>query len=206
MYVPKHFAVQDAGIFPQFVKRYPFGVLVSNVDGKPFATHAPFIVQERDGELRLSLHIARANPQWRGLEGQDVLAIFQGPHAMVSAGWYAQPAQSVPTWDYSAVHCSGRARLLDGGQTLDVLKAMVAQFESGWTIEGSAPAYIDQMRQGIVGIEIAVTECTGAFKYSQNRSAQDQRAVLERLDDSPDCGDRQAADAMRSALLGRLPK
>lgn len=200
MYVPKHFAVDDPALLAQFMKRHPFGILVSNVNEKPFGTHAPFIVREGPGGIALSLHIARLNPQWRNLEGQNVLAIFQGPHAMISASWYTQPAQSVPTWNYSAVHCSGRARLLDDQETLGVLEAMVAQFESGWTFEGADPAYIERMRQGIVGIEMAVTECTGAYKYSQNRSLQDQRQVLERLDESRDCGDRQAADAMRSAL------
>lgn len=206
MYVPRHFAVDDRGTLLQFIERYPFGILVSNSDGRPFATHAPFTVEDREGTIRLALHIARANPQWRNLEGQDVLAVFEGPHAMISASWYREPQQSVPTWNYSAVHCTGRACLLDGLATLEVLQAMVARFESGWNLERADPAYVEKMRQGIVGIEIAVTDCIGAFKYSQNRSDEDQQEVVERLSRAPDAADRQAAAAMRNVLNGGLPE
>jgi transcriptional regulator len=197
MYVPKHFAVEDRAEVVAFIRREPFGILVSTLDGKPFATHVPFIVREDGSSLTLALHIAKANPQWRAIEGQAVLAIFQGPHAMVSAGWYADPVHTVPTWNYSAAHCSGTARLTDASGTRRIIETLVAQFEPAWRIEHAEAEYIARMERAIVGIEIGVTEIGGKFKYSQNRTPEDRERVIEALARSGRAMDREVAEAMR---------
>jgi transcriptional regulator len=113
MYVPREFAITGAPALAAFMRAHPFGVLLSAADGTPAATHLPLVVL-RDGlDVVLGTHMARANPHWRELDGADVLAIFQGPHGYVSPRWYTDPQRSVPTWNYAAVHCRGRARLAD---------------------------------------------------------------------------------------------
>ena len=61
---------------------------------------------------RLVLHMARANPHWKAIEpGTAALAVVSGPEAYVSPAWYATKAEHgkvVPTWNYSAVHFTGR--------------------------------------------------------------------------------------------------
>jgi transcriptional regulator len=197
MYVPKDFAVEDRAALLAFIKREPFGILVSALDGKPVATHAPFILRDNGESLTLALHIAKANPQWRNLDGQDVLAIFHGPHAMVSAGWYADAKRTVPTWNYGAVHCSGRARVTDAIGTRRIIEGLVAQLEPAWRIEDAEPEYIARLEQAIVGIEIAVTRIDGAFKYSQNRTPEDRERVRNALATSSRPMDRQVADRIR---------
>jgi transcriptional regulator len=184
MYTPKHFAVEDREELLRFIGREPFGILVSAVKGAPIATHLPFVVLDAEAFV-LAVHLARANEHWKDLDGAEVLAIFQGPHAMVSASWYADPQHSVPTWNYSAVHCIGRARVVSAERTRNILQLMVARFESGWTIEDADSEYINRMERGIVGIEIAVTAVTGKYKYSQNRSAEDRERVISALGDTP---------------------
>jgi transcriptional regulator len=203
MYVPKHFAVARRDQLVAFMRREPFGILVSAAGGNPFATHVPFIVRDDGETLTLALHVATANPQWRDIEGQEVLAIFHGPHAMISAAWYAQPERSVPTWNYSAVHCTGTARLTDGTGTRRIIGELVAQFEPQWRIEQAEPDYIARMEQAIAGIEIPVTHIDGKFKYSQNRTDEDRRRVIEALDASTRPMDREVADDMRR-LLSRV--
>jgi transcriptional regulator len=61
---------------------------------------------------------------------------------------------------------------------------MVAQFESGWTMEKADAEYVARMERGIVGIEIAVTAVTGKYKYSQNRSVEDRERVIAALGNS----------------------
>lgn len=183
MYVPKHFAVSDRAELTRFIKAHPFGILVSVSDGQPVATHVPFVLLNEGEGLTLGLHVARANSQWRSLEGADVLAIFQGAHAFVSASWYEQPQRSVPTWDYSAVHCRGRASLSDAATTDCILRALVEQHEgeSGWSMDIAEPDYLERMKRGIVGIEISVTSIEGAFKLSQNRSEIERERVAAEL-------------------------
>lgn len=200
MYAPKPFAVADRRALVAFIEREPFGILVSGVDGKPFATHAPFVVWEDGEDLRLALHVAKANPHWRSIDGQEVLAIFQGPHAMISAAWYAQPRDNVPTWDYAAVHCTGRARTADAGATARILHRLVERLEPSWRMEQADAEYIARLQQAIVGIEIAVSSIEGAFKYSQNHTPEDRRRVIDALGASSRAMDRAVAEQIRATL------
>jgi transcriptional regulator len=190
VYTPKHFAVEDREELLSFIGREPFGILVSAVGGRPAATHVPFIVLDAE-RFVLGAHAARANEHWKALDGAEALAIFHGPHGMVSASWYADPLHSVPTWNYSAVHCHGRAHVVSADRTREILTAMVKRFESGWTIEAADAEYIARMERGIVGIEVTVTSVTGKYKLSQNRSAEDRQRVIRAL------GDSELARAMR---------
>jgi transcriptional regulator len=198
MYVPKHHAVEDRAELLAILKREPFGILISSVEDKPFATHLPFIVLEDAEQLTLGLHVAKANPQWRSIEGQDVLAIFHGPHAFVSAGWYEQPRESVPTWNYTAVHCTGRARIASDEQTARILERLVQQFEPQWRVENADAHYIARMRQAIVGIELAVTAIQGKFKDSPSSAPADRERVIAQLEASSRPMDRQVAGEMRA--------
>lgn len=200
MYVPKHFAVEDRRALLAFIEREPFGILISSVDGKPFATHVPFVVFEEGESLTLGLHVAKSNPQWECIEEKQVLAVFQGAHAMVSASWYAQPESSVPTWNYAAVHCTGHARITNACGAKRILERTVARFETSWRMEQAEPEYIARMEKGIVGIEIAVTRCEGAFKYSQNRTVEDRARIIDALGASPRALDGEVAKEMRAML------
>jgi transcriptional regulator len=200
MYVPKHFAIEERGALVRFIEAEPFGTLVSHVHGALFASHVPFVVHSRGERTTLGLHIARANPQWEQIDGQEVLAIFRGPHAMISASWYADPERNVPTWNYAAVHCAGRARVTDEAGTRRILQQLVSRLERHWRIEQAAPEYMARMEQHIVGIEIDVTRLDGKIKHSQNRSPQDRRRVVESLSASERCGDRDLAAHMRTTL------
>src|SRR3712207_6198290 len=138
MYIPAHFRVDDPALLLPLMERYGFATLVTVEAGSPFATHLPLLL--RRAPDRLVGHMARANPQWRGLARQPgVLALFQGPHAYVPPSWYAS-APNVPTWNYATVHAYGTARLLeDPAQVLALLADTAAQYERGrerpWRLE-----------------------------------------------------------------------
>ena len=56
-------------------------------------------------------HMAYGNPQWKTFEiDENVLVIFQGPHAYISSSWYKD--ENVPTWNYQAVHVYGTASIM----------------------------------------------------------------------------------------------
>ena len=59
MYAPKHFAVDDTDTLLSFIKREPFGILVSVDGGAPVATHVPIVVLEDAAALVLGLHVAK---------------------------------------------------------------------------------------------------------------------------------------------------
>ncbi len=85
MYVPPAFGRTDPAELFAFVEAHSFALLVSTRDGAPFASHLPLLLDRAAGPHgTLVGHMARANPQWRDLDGQPVLAVFSGPHAYVS--------------------------------------------------------------------------------------------------------------------------
>src|ERR1700676_3519472 len=71
MYIPAAFAETGLTQLHDFIEQNSFGLLVSQVDGLPFATHLPFLLERSAGPHgTLVGHVARANPQWRAAGGQ----------------------------------------------------------------------------------------------------------------------------------------
>lgn len=187
LYVPPHFKVDDPAELLAFIERYAFGTLVSSAASGLHVSHIPFAAQkDADGRLRLQGHVARGNEQWKSLEeASHVLAIFQGPHAYVSPGWYQQHP-SVPTWNYAVVHAHGKARLMDEAELHDLVIRLSNTYEAGrpkpWRAADLPAAYVSGMLANIVGFEIEVERLEGKFKLSQNRPAETARVIdsLER--------------------------
>lgn len=155
----------------------------------PLISYIPLLFNREENTLRG--HIARANPVAHLDLDQtyDCTAIFHGPDAYISASWYEskkETGKAVPTWNYIAVHMIGKCRFIkDSTWIHDNVSELSNYFEnmrgSHWKITDAPPAYIQAMIRGVVGIEIAVEQVDGRFKLSQNRSLEDQRAVIENL-------------------------
>ena len=110
MYTPPSFAETDRDKLLAAVREYSFATIVSGGDGDLVATHMPLLLETNNDNARLVGHWAKANRQWNAADGQRVLAIFSGPHAYISPTWYAAP-NTVPTWNYVAVHVYGTLRV-----------------------------------------------------------------------------------------------
>jgi transcriptional regulator len=182
LYVPGHFRLDDPERLFAFVQRHAFATLVSTGTAGLHVSHVP-LVGERDasGKVRLLGHVARANGQWQALEeASEVLAIFHGPHAYVSPGWYEQhPA--VPTWNYAVVHAHGKARLMEEAELHELLMTLSAAYESHrpkpWKMSGLPADFVSGLLKAIVGFEIEVERLEGKFKLSQNRPGEIGRVI-----------------------------
>jgi transcriptional regulator len=195
MYIPKHFEQTDQDALAALIDANSFGTLITIADGRPFATHVPFLY-ERAGNV-LHAHVARANPQWQHLGACEVLAIFQGPHGYISPTWYVDPG--VPTWNYAAVHVYGAAATVDDvAATARHVEALAARFERG-SAKPWVPSYDRKRLAGIVAIEIRITQIQGKFKLSQNRSAADRAGVVAHLTASGSDNDLALVGMMEAA-------
>jgi transcriptional regulator len=206
MYVPKHFDAPDDAWCHALIGRESFALLVSpGADGAPFATHLPLLLDaDRGPHGTLVGHVARANPHGKLLgEGGPALAIFQGPHAYVSPGWYAAHP-SVPTWNYVAVHAYGRPALIEAPDRVKALLArLVETYETGraapWRFDSLAPDYVDGMIRGIVAFEMPIERLEGKAKLSQNRGAEDRAGAIRGLEATADPLAVATAALMREA-------
>ncbi len=201
MYVPPIFAVRDTAGLHALIESYSFATLVSTGADGMMSTHVPVLLdRERGPHGTLLVHLARANPHGRAMDGQDVLAIFLGPHGYISPSWY-DTHPSVPTWNYAAVHAYGRARIVDDPARLaDIVQRLTVQYESGraqpWKMAGLPQEYVAGMLRGIVGFEIEIARLEGKHKLSQNRNATDRRNVIAALGASTNAEDRALAEYM----------
>jgi transcriptional regulator len=205
VYIPEYNRVKDQASITAFMRAYPFAVLVSNSDDGLFATHIPILIREREDKITLIGHVARANPHWKLLQQDAVtLAIFHGPHAYISPRLY-ESRESVPTWNYAAVHVYGHSNVFwEPGRLQEVLTETFSAFDIAYLDQWAALSekYRSGMLKHIVGFEIAAERIEGKFKLSQNRSKRDQAQVIESLQNSRESTACDVARLMREQRLG----
>lgn len=197
---------EDEPEIVDFIRKNAFATLISQVDGKPWATHLPFVLEKNNsGEPVLSGHIAKANQQWKSIsENEDVLVIFQGPHAYISSSWYNH--ENVPTWNYLAVHISGKIRLIGGEELMDHLRSLTDIYEEGRPnrirVETMNENYVAGQLRALVGFEIKIEEVKASAKLSQNRDDENYHHIVEKLEESQFPFDKEVASEMKK----RRPK
>lgn len=185
MYLPEAFRSSDLADLDRLAAGNAFGTLISQQDGAPFASHLPVLYHRSDARVTLTGHWARANPQWRQIEGQRVLFIFHGPHAYISPRWYLEPEKNVPTWNYAVAHVYGRMRIIQETPELEkIVTALAAQYEAGaqmpWRLEDSGEAGRSRLK-AIVGFELSAEEIQIKLKLNQNHVAGNVRGAIEGL-------------------------
>ena len=185
----------------EFIQKNAFATLYSQVDGKPWATHLPLFLEKKSvGKFILHGHLAKANPQAKQLANlEEVLVVFQGPHAYISSSWYTH--ENVPTWNYLAVHVYGKARLIEGEELLHHLKSLVDQYETGRPnrvqVETMTQSYLDGQIRALVGFEIEIKEIHASAKLSQNRDDENYERIVQQLEQSSLASDQEVAEEMR---------
>lgn len=187
MYIPKAFEMSDADARFRFMRANGFCSVISHIAGVMTASHVPVrtLVDEATGQMHLDFHLARANPQSAALiTSPEVLVIFNGPHAYISPTNYDK-TERVPTWNYVAVHVTGRAVLeSDTSAKLAMLDDLMGTYEGVMREEwaGMSAKYREGMLNGIVAFHVAVSAVDGKAKVSQNQTPADQARVADWLE------------------------
>ncbi|TWU12222.1 Protease synthase and sporulation protein PAI 2 [Symmachiella macrocystis] len=203
MYVPPAFAEMDTTVLHDFMVQNSFATLVSVAKPSAVASHLPLLLDRSTGPYgRLIGHMARANPHWEQADGQEVLAIFTGPHAYISPSWY-HVKNAVPTWNYIAVHAYGTFRLNDNrDRTLEIVRDSVESYEAKsktpWSLGDADAEFIDRLLDAIVGFDFDIQRIEGAWKLSQNHAPERRQGVIHGLKDAGEEQQRQIAELMSS--------
>jgi transcriptional regulator len=198
MYIPSFNQFQDKGEVVNFMQRYSFATIVTVKDGVPTATHLPFLVKETDEQLILLSHFAKANPQAADSINERVLVIFTEPHAYISPNNY-EKLESVPTWNYLAVHAYGKCVLLDGeAKKSELLKATIQFYEADYLKQWNTlpEAFKTNMMKGIVAFEIIVDDLQAKKKLSQNRTQKEIDNIISGLKEAESTVEKDIAHYM----------
>ena len=201
MYVPNMFRETDVDEMFAFMQQNAFATVISVAEEVPVATHLPLSVSRVGDQITLRGHFAKANPHWQELGKSEALVIFNGPHAYVSAKHYDR-TDTVPTWNYLAVHVRGRPRLVDADGALGGLHELIDSndpaYRSQW--DSLSDRYREGMLKGIVGFEMNVLQLEGKKKLSQNKSRQERERIAAYLAASDDSTVRSTGHEMSRLL------
>ena len=203
MYIPKEFMIKDNKKLFHLMEENSFATLFSQHEGKPWATHLPLDIDPFN--KCLYGHFAKANPHWKNIAGQEVLVVFQGPHAYISPSWY-ETNQTVPTWNYVSVHVYGQLELLqEESEILDSLSSLVSIFEkpeSSYSLDEVDEKVKMGLQQGIAAFRIKIDSIEGKAKLSQNNSYERQKSVIHNLEQIDDENSNEIACLMKENLKG----
>jgi transcriptional regulator len=186
MYINNHFSVAEQADILAFMQSNSFATICGiGEDGAPVATHVPVMISFRENKLFLQAHIMRKQAHTDAFEHNDkVMAIFNGPHAYISAKHY-EPQNTASTWNYSAVHAKGIIRFLGDTELYTMLKNLTAQFEqdpgSPSLMQHMSEDYIQSNMKAIIAFEIEVTQLQHVFKWSQNKPSHIQDNIIQTL-------------------------
>lgn len=205
MYIPEFNRIEDRAIALAFMRANPFAIVVSTTQSGPFATHLPLLIDDAADQITLRGHVAKANPHWQMIgQEHESLIIFRGPHAYVSPTLY-EIRESVPTWNYAAIHVYGKGRVLaDESAARQVLDDLIARFDSAYGVQWNSLSdeYRSRMQRHIVAFDIIATRVETKFKLSQNRTRAEQENVIRSLASSSDSSVAGVAALMRERDLG----
>ncbi|HZH59753.1 MAG TPA: FMN-binding negative transcriptional regulator [Metabacillus sp.] len=201
MYIPKHFKIVDEEVIYDFIEKYGFATLFSQHKGEPYATHLPLMLNK--SENTLYGHFARPNEQWRDVENQQVLAVFQGPHCYISPTWY-ETTKAVPTWNYVSIHLYGKMEIIEDNKLIfDSLNDLVNKYESPespYKLNDVEPSFIEGMSKGIVAFRIKITKIDAKAKLSQNHPVERRELIIKHLENTSQQDNIQVASLMKKNL------
>jgi len=223
MYIPAHFAVDDAAV-RELLARHGAADLITLTDDGLLATMLPFAYEPSAGQHgaqwgakwgALYGHVARNNDQWRKPALGESLAIVRGPDSYVSPSWYAAKAEGgrvVPTWNYLTAHVYGRLVVHDDpGWVEDVVRRLTAKHEAArlaspgqamqWSVDDAPRKFIEGQLRAIVGLELQITRIEAKSKLSQNRPVGDIAGIVDGLSAR---GDEPMASAVDHANAERV--
>ena len=204
MYKFPYYTEEDQAKVTAFMKNNSFAMLTGFGEQYPVTTHIPLEVEvQEDGKIFLSGHMMKKTDHHLAFEkNNNVLVIFNGPHAHISASWYTDPLMG-STWNYMVVHAKGKIKFKDEQGTYNAVKDITNKYEgpdSAAAFDKLPKEYIEHMVKAIVGFHIEVESIENTFKLSQNRDKESQKNIIEQLKKRGDSNSRIIAEEMESRV------
>lgn len=169
-----------------------FGSLVVPGDGAlPMISHVPFRLSEDCAELEL--HLVRSNPIFvHAQSAVPALMVVSGPDGYVSPDWYEDPDHGqVPTWNYVAVHLSGRLEALPEVNLRDHLERLSDSFEARlhpkppWHSRKMPEGVMERMMRAIGVFRFQIEGVDGTWKLNQNKANEQRLSAADSMKNSP---------------------
>ncbi len=196
-----YFKAQDQEQVLEFMNQHNFITLIGYDGEFPVATQVPVEIKAEGEYIRFVGHVMTKTDHCHAFQkNKQIMALFTGAHAYVSASVYDDPAVA-STWNYMTVQAKGLIRLMDADETYAVIKSLTDKYEP----EGKSPAsfhqmtdaYIQKHLKAIMGFEITVTSLEHVFKLSQNHTCANRQNIVDLLEKNGDVQANEIAKEMK---------
>jgi transcriptional regulator len=191
MHAQTLFLTQRPAECDALMRAYPLATVVALTHQGLEANLLPLELRAEDGGVtRLCGHAARAHPLLQpGMDGAEVLVVFQSPNAYISPRWYVNGQRSgrvAPSWNYAAVEARGRLRCIDCRDWMQAhLQALTlsqeARRDPPWLLEYADAGFVEEAARRLMGFEIDVERLTGKWFLSQQRTRDDRQSLVQHL-------------------------
>ncbi len=202
MFIPHIFNMAQEAEKIAFMKQYSFATIITAHNNVPMATQLPFFINDSKDNLLLCAHFAIANEQAKYIEAHSSLVVFTEPHAYISPAHYDK-LESVPTWDYIAVHAYGKAKIVtEEAAKIKALEQMITFYDPGYLEQWQqlSPKFKQGMMRGIVAFELEVSDVQGQQKLSQNKSVAERERIAQQLEKSDNTIEHDLARYIRDTI------
>lgn len=185
MYSIPEFTVTDKRRITEFIKGHPFALITGNSStGFPQATQVPLNIFSINDYIYLGGHLMRNTDHHLAFnENKNILVVFNGPQAYISASWYTKP-NVASTWNYITVFARGEINFLDENQTIKELKRITDEYEaptSAASFKSMPEDYVNRMSKAVAAFEIKVNSFHAIFKLSQNHNIETRQSIISEL-------------------------
>ncbi len=207
MFVQPAYAEKDIAALHAGMRAWSFATLVTQGQGGIQSSLLPFLLDAQVSEAApfgtLVTHLPRHDPLYADLlVAEEVLVIFQGPHAFVSPSWYRNQ-MTFPTWNYTLVQARGKPTVSeDEDKVMQVLRRTVAHYDTplggSWDFEEIPMSHTGSRLRVIATLEIPITSLTGKMKLSQDKTVEDRLGIIAALQAQGDAQSLQMAGLLRA--------
>jgi len=200
MDIPSLYKNKDRKQILEFLQNQFFGLLVSQGEEHPEASHLPYTIRDEEGQWYLYSHMRGNNRHTSFLEGRGKhLFVVQGVDHYISSTWYDH--ENVPTWNYISVHVLGALEVQTGAEALENIKQLMDRLEppeqSIRSMDKLDPGMIAREMKGLLAFRMKVEKIEAAKKLSQNRDETNYINVIRELDKLKNPRSTKMADEMR---------
>ena len=204
MYKFSYFQEADKNKVIAFMQANAFATITGMGEDYPVVTQIPLSVNVTSDGFELKGHLMKNTDHHKAfLKNNRVMVVFTGPHCYISARWYNDP-QTASTWNYMTVQVKGKIIFTDEAGTMEAIEAVTNYYEgteSPAAFKNIPKDYTDRLVKAITGFYIEIESMDHVFKLSQNKTADEQRKIMDALMKQGDYNAFAIATEMKSRMM-----
>jgi transcriptional regulator len=192
MYIPAKYLEENWEYQKEVITNHPLATVITFSQDGLIANHIPFVlaIDRETGKKYLHAHVAKKNHQIPALvSSEEVLVVFKSADSYITPTYYPTKQEThkvVPTWDFAAVHCYGKATIIDRKEWVRAqLDELTSQQEKErdvkWTVDEAPESHVNTLQKAICGLMIEITRIESKFKFEQKMPEQDVDGTIEGL-------------------------